>query len=185
MLFKIGLLEDDKKDKLIKRIMTIFPRYVSIFSLQGEGRKMAIASLIAAKKLCELRNWEATNLEIQKTLYLAHMVSLGRSKGTNPLVTENFQAWDYGPVLPNVYNKAKIFGSSAVQNIFQIYVSISGTPESDIIEETVDMLVGKTAADLVAITHWEQGAWAEHYVPGAKGVIIPNSRILEEYNKRV
>ncbi len=146
---------------------------------------MAISSLIAAKKVCELRDWQVTNLEIQKILYLAHMVFLGRSDGVAPLVTEKFQAWDYGPVLPAVYNKAKIFGSEAVQNVFHEYPSISSTEESVVIEETVNMLNGKSAAELVAITHWEQGAWASYYTPGAKGVVIPNSAILEEYKKRV
>lgn len=146
---------------------------------------MTIGSLIAAKKVCELRNWQATNLEVHKTLYIAHMVSLGRSNGEEALVSENFQAWDYGPVLPNVYNKTKIFGNSPIKDIFHLYPSITTGKECEVIEKTVKMLFGKTAAELVAITHWEKGAWADYYVPGAKGVVIPNSRILEEYNARV
>jgi uncharacterized phage-associated protein len=146
---------------------------------------MTIHSLIAAKKVCELRHWNATNLEINKILYVAHMASLGRSAGNIPLVSENFQAWDYGPVLPTVYQKLKIFGNSAVHNIFQIYPSITSTQDSQIIEESVKMLEGKTAGELVAITHWKDGAWAKHYSPGAKGIIISNQDIFDEYQKRV
>lgn len=28
------------------------------------------------------------------------------------------------------------------------------------------------------------GAWAKHYIPGARGVTIPNADIVDEYNKR-
>ena len=146
---------------------------------------MAIDSLIAAKTVCELRDWNASNLEIQKTLYIAHMVSLGRSDGAHPLVTESFQAWDYGPVLPKVYDKAKIFGDSPVKNVFQTYPSIPSCNEMEIIKETIDILRGKSAGALVAITHWEKGAWASHYRPGAKSITIPNSDILKEYKNRV
>lgn len=147
---------------------------------------MSLNSLVAAKKVCELRNWQTTNLEIQKTLYVAHMVLLGRSNGKQALITESFQAWDYGPVLPLVYHKAKIFGNSPVQDIFQIYnCDTSGSEAEKIIEETVSMLSGKSPGQLVAITHWEKGAWAKHYRPGAKDVVIPNEDILEEYRKRV
>lgn len=146
---------------------------------------MSVSSLIAAKKVCQFRDWQASNLEIQKTLYIAHMVSLGRSEGQTPLVTENFQAWDYGPVLPNVYSKAKVFGDSPVQNIFQQYANLTAGDEANIIKETVAMLAGKSPGELVAITHWEKGAWAAYYRPGARGITIPNSKILEEYRRRV
>lgn len=146
---------------------------------------MTVHSLTAAKKVCELRDWSVTNLEINKILYVAHMVSLGRSGGSVPLVSENFQAWDYGPVLPNVYCKAKIFGNSPVQNIFQLYPDLANGDDARVLEETVNMLKNKSAGQLVAITHWEKGAWASHYVPGAKGVVIPNQDIFDEYRNRV
>jgi len=138
----------------------------------------------AAKKVCELRNWRASNLEIQKILYLAHLMALGRSNGAQGLVSEKFQAWDYGPVLPGLYHRAKAFGSGPVQNVFQIYQLPTGA-QAAIIEETVKALAGKSAGELVAITHWEKGAWAKNYVPGATGIVIPDTDILDEYRLRV
>lgn len=145
---------------------------------------MAVHPLSAAKRVCELRAWSATNLEINKILYLAHMVYLGRNQG-QPLVDENFQAWDYGPVLPSVYHRAKAFGSSPVQNVFRVVPDIPPSAESDIIREAVEGVKGKTPGELVAITHWSEGAWAQHYRPGLFGAVIPNSDILDEYRKRV
>jgi|GEM_PF-6636616 len=58
---------------------------------------MAVHALSAARAICELRDWEVSNLELQKILYIAHMVYLGETD-SHPLIKENFEAWDYGPV---------------------------------------------------------------------------------------
>ena len=43
---------------------------------------------------------------------------------------------------------------------------------------------GRAGAQLVAITHWQKGAWAKHYRPEVRHCIIPNSDILKEYRAR-
>jgi uncharacterized phage-associated protein len=146
---------------------------------------MAVHSLIAAKKVCQVRDWAVTNLEINKILYLGHMAMLGRSDGRSLLVIENFQAWDYGPVLPSVYHRTKAFGDDYVQDVFHAFPDIHGTPESDIIEEAVGALSNMRPGQLIANTHWKGGAWAKFYRAGARGIIIPNDAILEEYRDRV
>lgn len=145
---------------------------------------MAVHPFVAAKKVCELRDWRASNLEIQKILYLGHLIALGRSNGARGLITDHFQAWDYGPVLPVLYHRAKAFGNGPVHNVFQIFPNVAGE-DADIIVETVQSVAGRSAGDLVAITHWANGAWAKNYIPGAKGVVIPDRDILEEYRLRV
>jgi uncharacterized phage-associated protein len=146
---------------------------------------MAIHPLIAAKKVCQLRNWQATNLEINKILYIAHMVFLGRSGGWAPLISEQFEAWDYGPVLPSVYHRTKAFGNEPVADVFRVFPDIHGSDQARILEETVTELSGKTPGELVAITHWEKGAWARFYRPGVYGIHIPNNEIYREYQDRV
>ncbi|MDP6708427.1 MAG: DUF4065 domain-containing protein [Alphaproteobacteria bacterium] len=155
----------------------------------GDDTSSQTASTIlpseAAKKVCQLRNWRVSNLEIQKILYLAHMVYMGRYGEDQPLVAENFEAWDYGPVLPSVYHRVKAFGSGPVRNVFQAFQNLPPGRESDVLEEAVRSVANKTPGELVAITHWEQGAWAKHYTPGWRGHAIPNHDIYEEYLKRV
>jgi uncharacterized phage-associated protein len=146
---------------------------------------MAINSITAAKKVCEASDWTRTNLEINKILYLAQMMRLGRTSGSQPLVSEHFQAWDYGPVLPIIYHRLKAFGNAPVRDVFLAYPSIQGTSEADLIEEALSSLRDKTPGQLIAITHWEEGAWAKNYRPGARNLIIPNADIYEEYRKRV
>lgn len=146
---------------------------------------MAVYSLVAAKKVCEARGWSVSNLEINKILYLAHMLMLGRSDGAEQLVTENFQAWDYGPVLPTVYHRAKAFGNEAVQDVFRAFPSINDTAEANIIEEAVEATSNMRPGALIAVTHWNNGAWAKFYAPGIRNAIIPNEAILDEYRARL
>lgn len=145
---------------------------------------MAILAESAAKALCEMRGWSVSNLELQKILYIAHMVYLGQQHA--PLIHEQFEAWDYGPVIPDLYHRAKSFGSGPVRNVFHWVpdVPIVG-PEYAALREASEATKGLSPGQLVAITHWDKGAWADYYRPGARGVKIPNARIEKEYEDRV
>ena len=144
-----------------------------------------ISSMSAAKQLCENLNWEISNLSMQKMLYFAHMICLGRSDGGNPLIDRSFEAWDYGPVLPSVYHTAKVFGSDHVKNVFHSVSLPDEGVEKVAIQEATSLLKTKTAGELVAITHWDEGAWAKYYRPGVRGIKIPNADIVDEYNNRL
>lgn len=150
-----------------------------------EGRSSAgepISALSAAKHLGQLSGWSLSNLALQKIIYLAHMIYLGRTG--RPLVAGHFEAWELGPVHPDLYRRAKIFGSSPVQNIFHSVPDLSNGEARDILDEAFDVLGKTKPGQLVAITHWERGAWATHYVPNVHHVVIPNESILREYQER-
>lgn len=145
---------------------------------------MAVSSLSAAKTTCELSGWRLSNLALQKILYIAHMFYIGEHNG-EPLVDEPFEAWNYGPVLPRVYHKAKIYGRSPVQNIFHLIPSVEPGDEYNMLSQAVAALASASPSKLVAITHWDKGAWAANYHPDKRATnIIPNSAILEEYHAR-
>ena len=145
---------------------------------------MAVSSLVAAKRLCKTSGWSITNLELQKLLYIAHMFHLGETGDL--LVTGHFEAWDYGPVMPNVYQKAKVFGRSPVGKIFNLVADIDDeSPEASTLDSAVRHLGNAAPGRLVAITHWDGGAWAKHYSPGDRNRVIPNEDILQEYKDRV
>lgn len=143
---------------------------------------MPIPALQAAKAICEKSGWTVSNLALQKLLYIAHMIHIGNHG--EPLIEEVFEAWDYGPVVPEVYHKAKIFGRDPVQNIFhQVAALEDGSPALATISAVVESLHGLSPAQLVAATHWEKGAWAAHYESGRSNV-IPNQDIKAEYFSR-
>lgn len=116
-------------------------------------------------------------------LYMADMNYVGQTNAR--LINEDFEAWDYGPVLPSLYHQCKSFGSKPVPDIFWGVRSIHGTPEAEILQLAWDNLREQSPGQLVENTHWDQGAWAKHYRPGSKGVKIPTRDMIEEYRKRV
>jgi uncharacterized phage-associated protein len=127
--------------------------------------------------------WSLTNLKLQKLLYVAHMVYVGRTNG-RLLIDEPFEAWDFGPVLPSLYHRVKIFGNSPIRDVFFDAEFPEGTPEANLLAEACDHLAKKSAGELVAMTHWPGGAWAKHYKKGIFGTVIPTSDILQEYKDR-
>lgn len=141
---------------------------------------MAISSFTAAKKVCELSNWTITNLKLQKILYILHLLYLGEKK--EPLINdEDFEAWYYGPVLPLLYNKIKIFSDRPIQNIFFNNDIDLFSPEINFIKEHYKKIAKKSAWDLVLATHLAGGAWEKYFDHNAKNQVIPNEDILEEY----
>ena len=146
---------------------------------------MAISVLSAAKHMGLHSQWSLSNLVLQKLIYICHMLHLGNYGLEEPLVFGQFEAWDYGPVHPDLYHEAKVYGGSPVRNIFHASTNLT---EDDYKVPLMDRIVdkfGNDASRLVAITHWKDGAWAKNYKPGVQGIIIPNEDILAEYKRRL
>jgi uncharacterized phage-associated protein len=155
--------------------------------LEGVCRKaglMSVSSATAARYACKMAAWSLTNLKLQKILYLAHMVFVGRTNGLL-LIDEPFEAWDFGPVLPSLYHRVKIFGNSPIRDVFSDADYPEGTTEGKLIAEACEHLSRKSAGELVAMTHWPDGAWAKNYRKGVYGVLIPAADILQEFKDRM
>ena len=144
---------------------------------------MSITPFVAAHRICDRGGWRVTNLKLQKILYLAQMIYMGEHEG-EALIAGNFEAWDYGPVQPDVYRKARIFGSRPIKDLFLESAPLE-IPEIRALDSVSNVLLDKSPGELVAITHWDKGAWATNYVPGKRGVVIPPTDIIAEYNARV
>lgn len=140
-----------------------------------------MGAIAAASTLAEMSEWSLSNLQIQKLLYLAQMFHLGETG--DPIFQEDFEAWKLGPVLPKVYQQAKIYGSKPVRSLF----TKTRTPEGskkEILARTLRELPDHSPWKLVSITHWDGGAWAKHYTNGDRGSTIPKGDILAEYQSR-
>ena len=128
--------------------------------------------------------WSKSNLAMQKIIYIAHMLHLGNQN--SPLVENFFEAWDYGPVHPDLYHKAKVFGADNVKNIFRTYDDLDDSlPETKTLKDTLERISNYSGAQLVAITHCDYGAWHKNYIPGKRYTVISNSDIREEFKERV
>ena len=149
-------------------------------------RTMTAARLDSvAKFICEKGGWQISNLQLQKLLYLSQMIHMGQNDGLR-LVEADFQAWDYGPVVRQLYSKVRMFGAGPIRDVFY---SARPFKQDDPRRQTLDQICGQllsyTPAQLVDMTHWPQGAWAKHYVPGLRGIPIPDEDIRAEYQLRL
>jgi len=144
---------------------------------------MTVSALSAAKYACAYSGWSLSNLELQKILYIAHMYHMGKFR--NPLLDGNFEAWDYGPVHPTIYHRAKVYGAAPVGNVFHSVEELDGnSTEGSVIRGTVDRFRNYEPGQLVAITHSKISGWYNNYRPGARGMAIPNQDIMNEFEER-
>jgi len=141
---------------------------------------MTISTFDAARTLGHYSNWSLTNLQMQKILYLSHMVYLDKTNGT-PLVNEEFESWDYGPVLPSLYHRIKFYGSEPVRDVFHNNKILTFGKEAEILKEAAHKFSHVHPGSLIDLTHRKDGAWDQTYFRGARNRIIPNEKILEEY----
>lgn len=143
---------------------------------------MTVKAVDAANYLCEKSGWKLSNLQLQKILYIADMNFVGQTQSR--LIDEDFEAWDYGPVIPSLYHKCKAFGAKSIPQIFWDASDISNTPEAKIIDLAWEKLKSVTPGQLVETTHSQFGAWAEKYVAGAKQIKILTQDMIDEYTRR-
>ena len=98
---------------------------------------------------------DLTNLKLQKLLYYCQVLSL--KQNDKVLFNETIEAWDYGPVIPNIYQKYKTFSRNVLD---------TNTPnlllKPDHIKSIVDEVIedkGKyTGIALMHMTH-QDNAW--------------------------
>lgn len=136
-----------------------------------------------AYKICEAGNWEVSNLQLQKMLYIAQVLYIGQSPKHHHLFRDKFEAWDYGPVAPVVYHKFKMFGSRPIQRwAFPDFNENCSSDENRFIKDISKSLISIKPSNLVGLTHRSGTGWEKNYVPGAKGVIISEQDMLDEYD---
>lgn len=111
-------------------------------------------------------------LKIQKLLYFCHaefLISVGR-----PLIIQQFEAWDHGPVDPSLYREFKEFGSKPIIRLANSLDPIRRTfvtqvfkgdslpsVELDVLRASYDRYSDLSAEELSEISHAEKGPWMQ------------------------
>lgn len=120
-----------------------------------------------------------TQMKLQKMVYFAHGYHL--AKYGEPLIKEDFEAWQFGPVAPSIYNEFNLHGSDPIvieepPKLEQELRNLS--PEAwDAINYTWDATKNLSAYKLSNWTHKTGSPWAAAYQPNIMGTIIPNNAI--------
>ena len=120
-------------------------------------------------------NRPLTPLELMKLTYISHGWSLClRNK---PLVSDQAQAWQYGPVYPELYQSLKDFRASPVQSVrpagselFLQAQALNGE-EKALLQSVFKAYRGLNGVQLSALTHQDGTPWHKAYARGRNAVI--------------
>lgn len=111
-------------------------------------------------------NNDLTNLKLQKLLYFAQLEHL--KKIGEPLFGDKIEAWQYGPVVKNVYDWLKGCGAYVIT---ELDVDLSEADELDdktriFLDEFWTRYQGRSAWSLVEDTHKTGSPWDKVYRRG-------------------
>jgi uncharacterized phage-associated protein len=123
-----------------------------------------------------------TQMKLQKLVYFAqgyHLAKYGSS-----LLKEQFQAWKFGPVVPEIYQDFKLYGSKLITDTASFRPAVNDTNRyqlTDTAIETInytwEVLKDFSAMSLSSWTHLPQTPWSKVYNPGEKSASISNDDI--------
>lgn len=119
-----------------------------------------------------------SNLKLQKLLYYIqayHLVFTG-----NPIFEDAIEAWEYGPVVPDVYKYYKSYGFDLLP-VPPDKIQIDNVDSIGVISSVLSTYGDRTAMELVYKTHTED-PWMNSYQPGENNV-IPHSLLKKYYKK--
>ncbi len=118
-----------------------------------------------------------SNLKIQKLVYYAQGFSLAINN--KPLFKEKIQAWTHGPVVPQLYNKYKDYGSGALPTTnLDIDFDKFSDEDKELLDDVYDVYGQFSAWKLRNMTH-EEAPWKSSYQSGKSNEISHEK--LREY----
>ena len=159
-IFEILKIILKKNDIIIKSIIkkTNINTFLKLFKKRGnimmyeEYTALEIAKYIINK--CTIDNRPITNLQLQKILYFLQREYLVNQKKC--LFEDEIQAWQFGPVVPEVYYQYCGFGSGVITMKYDIMLD-----ENDvkIVNPIIEEKRTKNPWDLVSETHSYGKPW--------------------------
>lgn len=128
-----------------------------------------------------------TIMQLLKLVYISHGWSLALLNG--PLVDEEPEAWQHGPVFPSIYRAFRRFGSSPITELASTpFGPLAAADLSDqqrsVVQSVVRGYGDMHAFALSRMTHQPDTPWARTYRDGAgSSDDISNAVIAEHYRK--
>jgi uncharacterized phage-associated protein len=114
-------------------------------------------------------------MKLQKLAYYLKVWTLVAGK---PLISFDFQKWEFGPVNLDIYHKYKNFGGNVISSSSAVKPKMSESQDT-LCTFILDNYVNYSALALSAMTHNE-----DPWVKTAKNTIISDAHILDFYSKQ-
>jgi uncharacterized phage-associated protein len=151
----------------------------------------SVANMILDLATAEGR--DVSNLVLQKLVYFAHGRYL--SERGEPLVHGEFEAWQYGPVHPHVYNAFKEQGKAPIKCRAETVNPVTGERRpipkiedpiaTQVIIDVFRSLKSRSPTNLVAVSHAKNAPWKFVVDRAARkesiSMRIPNEVIRERF----
>ena len=115
-----------------------------------------------------------TNMKLQKLVYIAHGYCLAIL--SRPLISNDVHAFEFGPVIPTLYNRLKKYGSKPIEDSMQTDspdLAENGLADT-IVSRVWDAYKNLDALKLSAITHESDTPWEETWQTDKYGIIPPD-----------
>lgn len=117
-----------------------------------------------------------SNLKLQKLLYYAQGCTLAITG--KPLFKDDFQAWEHGPVIPDIYRQYKFYGRNGIDFNEEFDRSQTDKKIDEILEEVYNEFGQYSAWKLRNMTH-EETPWKTT----EKNQIISKDSIKEYFSE--
>jgi uncharacterized phage-associated protein len=139
-------------------------------------------------KIAKESNKQLTNMQLQKLVYFAHGWHLALTG--EPLLADAVKAWNFGPVIPQLYNSLKTYGNDCITDMIKRKDSLTDEPE--IVEETQSEYVKKLVQrvwdvyghlqglQMSNLTHAKDTPWDKTW-NREKFSVIPDELIKEHF----
>jgi uncharacterized phage-associated protein len=138
-----------------------------------------------ANRFLELANAQGkslTPMQLLKLVYIAHGWTLGLVG--RPLIRQPIEAWQYGPVVRDVYNGVRIYGRAPVRApIWAPPGDMLDPVEDGMVRQVFDLYGDMDGISLSNITHMPNTPWAQTYQHGSFGTVIPDDLIASHYQR--
>lgn len=144
---------------------------------------MLVSVFTAAKHLCERSKGKLSDLELYRLLYVAQMTHLGTHDRV--LFPEEFEAWEFGPVQPDLYHQINTNGESELRKTLNAAPKMLPGSLKTVLDQTYEQSCQVDGDWIIAVTRWSEGAWAKTYDPENPHQIISKELIKQEYLDRL
>lgn len=144
---------------------------------------MADARTVANRflELAKAKEQQLTQMQLLKLVYIAHGWMLGLSG--RRLIDQPIEAWQYGPVVRDIYNATRGAGREPVYGPLWAPSGALDGEQDDMIRQVFDLYGNMSGIALSNITHMPNTPWALTYKPGAFGTPIDDGLIAAHYRR--
>lgn len=135
----------------------------------------------AILRIAKSKNKSLTPMQLVKLTYIAHGWSLALRE--RDLFQNRIEAWQYGPVIPDLYHATKQYGRNPIplERIGELKDIAVDQQDSAFLSDVFDKYGHLDGITLSYLTHQAGTPWAQVYSHGSRNIEINDELIKKHY----